>query len=109
MDPAVLISVIGAIQVIVGAIITGMFRRDAKRRKAHDENMENRAKLRAEESRLSMQLMSANAGLSIATGLAVKEGRTNGKMTAALASAEQAQRDYYAFINRVASAQMTAD
>ena len=99
----------GLIQATGVAIIAGMFNRESKRRKADNEKLENRAKLRAEESRLAMRLMSANASLAHATGLALKEGRTNGKMDAALIEAESAQKDYYNFINRIASTQMAAE
>ena len=47
--------------------------------------------------------------LAVATGLALKEGRTNGKMEIALAEAGNAQADYFKFINSVASEQMATD
>ena len=56
-----------------------------------------------------MRLMSANTSLAVATGLALKEGRVNGKMDIALAEAGQAQADYFKFINEIAAGQMTAE
>jgi len=103
------IGVFALMQGIAVAVIAGLFKRESKKREADNAKMDQRAKTRAEESRLSMHLMSANTKLACATGLAVKEGRTNGKMDAALIDADKAQSEYYAFINRVASTQMTAD
>jgi hypothetical protein len=105
----IIISGFGLVQAVTVAVIAGLFNRESKKRKATDEKMEKRSAIRAEESRLAMQLMSANARLASATGLAVKEGRANGKMDIALLEAEKAQSEYYSFINRVASTQMTAD
>jgi len=101
----ILISIIGLVQAISLAFLS----RGNKRRKQVDEEMDKGAKIRATESRLSMGLMSANASLAHATGLALKEGRTNGKMDAAILEVEQAQLAYYSFINDVAATQMTAE
>ena len=105
----VVIGTLGLVQAVSVAVIGGFFSKESKKRKADQTKMDERAKLRAEESHLAMQLMSANASLASATGLALKEGRTNGKMDEALMAAQRAQQEYYAFINRVASTQMTAD
>ena len=91
------------------AIIAGLFQRENKKRIAENARVEKRAAVRAEESRLAMRLMSANTSLAVATGLALKEGRTNGKMELALAEAGQAQADYFKFINNIASTQMAAE
>jgi hypothetical protein len=109
IDPGVLIAIIGFLQAAVVAIVGGLFHVDSKKRKRRDEHLDARAKIRAEESYLSMRLMSANTSLTIATAIAVKENKVNGKMESALAEAEKAQRDYYDFINRTASSQMTAE
>jgi len=106
-------AVIGGIfllaQGVTVAIIAGMFGREDKKRKEENEKIEKRASIRAEESRLAMRLMSANTSLAVATGLALKEGRTNGKMELALTEAGIAQADYFAFINGIASAQMSSE
>jgi len=99
----------GLVQAVVVAVIAGLFNRESKRRRADNEAIERRARIRTEESRLSMRLMSANASLAVATGLALKEGRTNGKMEKALLESEKAQHEYYAFINKIAATQMTAE
>ena len=103
------ISFFGFLQTTALVVISGLFGLESKRRKKDSEKIEKRAAVRAEESRLAMQLMSANARLASATGIALQEGRTNGKMETALKDADKAQSEYYAFINRVAATQMTAD
>ena len=96
-------------QSVTVAIIAGLFDRENKKRAADNAKLEKRAAMREEESQLSMRLMSANTSLAIATGMALKEGRTNGKMDTALAVAGQAQEDYFKFINGIASEQMSAE
>ena len=99
------VAVVVAIQGVTVAIIG----RESKQRKAHEKKQEDQAKLRAEESRLSMALMSANASLGVATAIAVRDKKTNGEMSDALKEAHSAKREYYAFINGVASTKVTAD
>ena len=106
---AFIIGGFGIIQAIVVAVIAGLFSRENKKRIADNARVEKRAATRAEESGLAMRLMSANTSLAVATGLALKEGRTNGKMDVALAEAGKAQADYFKFINSLASTQMAAD
>ena len=91
------------------AIIAWLLDRESKKRKAESDKLDKRAEIRVEESRLSMNLMSAIAKLTSVTAVAMKEGHTNGKMDRALADVEKAQGEYYNFINRIASKQMTAD
>jgi len=111
---------LGFLQAVIVAIIAGLFSRENKKRIADNKvteekrakeaaKVEKRAALRAEESRLAMRLMSANTSLAVATGMALKEGRVNGKMDAALKEAAMAQADYFKFINEVAATQMAAD
>ena len=97
------IAVIGLIQAVVMAILGGLFARDSKKRKDAARVIEARAALRAEESRLSMKLMSASVHLGMATALAMKEGATNGKMESALRNAKETESEYYDFINAIAA------
>ena len=101
------IAIIGLFQAAVVAVIGGLFARDSKSRKRQLDDADVRASLRAEESRLSMKLISTNISLSLATAYAVKEGETNGRMSAALAGAEAAQNEYYGFVNAIAAKQIT--
>jgi len=106
---AIIIGIFGLIQAVVVAIVAGLFSRENKKRADETAKIDKRAAIRAEESRLAMCLMSANTSLAVATGLALKEGRTNGKMELALTEAGKAQADYFKFINGVASTQMSAE
>jgi hypothetical protein len=105
-DPTIIIAVKAGVQAVAVAIIGGIFHVETRQRKKKDAEADARAEIRAEESRLAMKLMSANTSLTIATAIAVKEQKTNGKMETALEEAAKAQREYYDFINRVASAQI---
>ena len=96
-------------QGVTVAIIAGLFSRENKKREAENTKIEKRAAVRAEESRLAMRFMSANTSLAVATGMALKEGRTNGKMDNALAEAGAAQAEYFEFINAIASEQMVKE
>jgi len=106
---AIIIAVIGMIQVIAATILTGLFSRETKRRKADSEAHEKRAAVRANEIRLSMELTAAAASLSICHAYAYKEGHVNGKMDTALPRAEKARDKYYALINSVASERIAAE
>jgi hypothetical protein len=87
----------------------GLFNRESKCRKAEQAKVEKRAHIRAKEGRLAMKLMSANTGLALATAIAVKDQKINGEMDTALTEARKAQREYYDFINDIASEKMAAE
>jgi hypothetical protein len=108
-DHTVLVAVIAALQVIGVAVIGGLFNRESKKHTAENNRVDKQIKTRIKEGRLSMKLMSANTGLAVATSIAVKEGKVNGEMEQAMNTARQAQRDYYDFINEIASEQMEAE
>lgn len=100
-------AVISALSAICVAVLTGLFARDSKRRKAKEDEQDARAKIRARESALSMQLMSANVKLGIATALAVEQKKFNGEMKDARESAAKAQKAYWDFINGTAAEEIT--
>lgn len=100
------VAVVGLIQAVMVAVIGGFFARESKVRKKQFDKTEARASLRKEESRLAMKLMSANMGLSVATAMAIKEGQANGVMDRALLTAQEAQREYYGFVNSVAASRI---
>ena len=106
MDMQVEIALIGAFQMIVVAVVGGLFARSSKKQKESLDRAEIRAALRAEESRLSMKLMSASVNLGIATAAAVKDGHINGKMTNAVDEAEKTEQEYQDFIKAIASNQI---
>ena len=100
------IAILGFLQAVTVAVIGGLFARESKRRNKELSVVDARAIIRAEESRLSMKLMSASVGLGTATAKAVRDGHTNGTMEAALEEAESVKREYYNFVNTVASKQI---
>ena len=97
------IAIIGFFQAVVVAVLGGVFARDSKKRKNAAHAIEERAKVRAEESRLSMKLMSASVHLGMATAIAIKEKKINGQMDSALIKAKETESEYYDFINGVAA------
>ena len=109
MDNTIILTVFGFLQAVTVAVIYGLFNRESKKRKKDNENAEKRAKLRAKESLLSMKLMSANNSLALVMARAIRDGKTNGEMEDALIGAEKAQREYYDFVNNIASEHMAAD
>lgn len=100
IDPGAVISALSAICV---AILTGLFARDTRRKKAIDDSQKAHEQMRAKESRLAMQLMIASVKLGVATSLAVEQHKFNGEMKEARESAEKTQKDYWEFIKGTAA------
>ena len=98
----IIVAIIGCVQTIIIALVAAFFSYRDKRR-------EKQASLRADESRLSMRMTSAAVSLACAHAYAYKDGHVNGKMDAALTEAAAAQKEYFNFINSVASKQMAAN
>ncbi|MDO4553353.1 MAG: hypothetical protein Q4C22_07445 [Bacillota bacterium] len=92
----------GLFGVVVAIIEAGAYR-DRKRAEADRKRVDKRAADRAEESRLSMQMMDASIELCFATALAVESHQVNGKMKTAKEKAEQAQTEYNAYIRKLAA------
>ena len=72
-----------------------------KRDKKEKEEYAKHAALRAEESRLSMQMMSATLQLSVVTANALTGGHNNGNVAQAKDAAQKAMSDYTAFVRKV--------
>jgi hypothetical protein len=114
-DYTVLIAIIGTFQAIMIAVITGYFHKDAKMhrktqaeaKKLHDD-MQARAILRAEESKLAMKLMYSCVDLGIATAVAVREGKANGQITHAVERAVEVENEYREFVHNVAAVNIMA-
>jgi len=84
-------SIIAALGGISVAIIETRNTKERKRTEA-------RALRRAEESRLSMELMSATCTLACVTATALRDGHTNGTLEPALEEAHRAQNEYHAWV-----------
>ena len=91
-----MISLIQAIAGIAVAVIGGVFALTMKK-------AEERTALCIEENLLSMKMVSANIDLGIATGMAVRDGKTDGAMGRALEEASLTQREYQDFLKGVAA------
>ena len=92
----------GTFTVIV-AIIELIASKDRKRTKKLTEDLEKRAALREEESRLSMQMNYATLQLSIVTANALTGGHNNGNVEQAKMNAQKAEADYQHFLQKVAA------
>lgn len=92
----------GCFTVIV-AIIELLAAKDRKRTKKFTEDLEKRAALREEESRLSMQMNYATLQLSIVTANALTGGHNNGNVEQAKMNAQKAEADYQHFLQKVAA------
>ena len=105
----VLVTIIGALQAISVAVIVGLFNRDARKRKIDAERVEKRAQIRADESELAMNLLSASMVLAMETGRAIKTGSTNGAMDNAIEKAQSAKNKHQEFLSRIAKGQLAQD
>ena len=95
--------IISALSAITVAIIEAIAAKDRRKSKAQKAKEEHREARRAEESRLSMQMMSATLQLSVVTANAITGGHNNGNVEAAKMAAEKAESEYQAFLRRVAA------
>ena len=100
MDPTIICSIITGVFAVIVAVCEAIAAKDRKRAERH-------AKLRAEESRLSMQMIDATLQLSIVTANALTNGHNNGNVERARTAAKKASEDYYDFLRKVASSECT--
>lgn len=68
--------------------------------------VDRRAKIRMEESRLSMAMMDATVGLAMDTAEALKNGHTNGTLEGNMARARSARAAYRAFLEQTTAEQI---
>lgn len=93
--------IIPAAAAILVAVIEAIAAADRRRMKQNREEAAERETNRAEEARLSMQMMSATLQLSVVTANALTGGHNNGNVEAARLAAETAQANYEAFLQKV--------
>jgi single-stranded DNA-binding protein len=94
-------TIISALATVICAALGALVTVETRRRKRQYEKGEARAEVRAEESRLSMAMMSASIELGEATAMAVANQKINGEMDQARQSAKKARADYNVFLERV--------
>lgn len=75
--------------------------------KKQEERAEMHAKLRAEESRLSMKMHDASLQLCIVTANALTGGHNNGNVERARIAASEAQDEYNKFLQEIAANTIT--
>jgi len=108
---------IPALATVMVAVVEAIAARDRKTNKAErekavkeqaarDEKERKREQERAEESRLSMKMMSATLQLSVVTANALTGGHNNGNVERAKDAAADAEREYNAFLQRLAAAEI---
>ena len=93
--------IIPAAAAVIVAIIEAIAAVDRKKTTKSRTETEKREKLRTEEARLSMKMMSATLQLSVVTANALTGGHNNGNVEAARLAAETAQAEYEAFLQKV--------
>ena len=98
--------IIPAIATITVAIIEAKASRERKQTKIQKDKEEQREQRRAEESRLSMQMMYATLSLGLVTANALTGGHNNGNVEAAKQAAEKAETEYQAFLQKIAAEQL---
>lgn len=94
-------SLISAVAVVLVALIEAKSSRERKQYKEDRERAERRAAVRAEESQLSMEMMSANNKLTL-----VIAKHTNGDVEEAMQAAVKAQKDYQMFLEETTARQV---
>lgn len=98
--------IIAAAAAIVVALIEGIAAKERRERKKESEELIKRADIRKEESRLSMKMMSAALQLSVVTANALTGGHNNGNVERAKHAAEEAEKEYQAFLQRITSEEL---
>ena len=96
MNSELICTLITAAAAILVAIIE-------RRNRIHTKRMDERAEIRAKESRLAMDLMYANCALSLTTAKKLANMHTNGDVEDAMNAAKKAQDDYISFIRNEAA------
>lgn len=99
-----MIEIVCATITAIAAIFVAIIER---RNFLQNKRVEERAKRRAEESLLSMDLMYANCALSLTTAKKLANMHTNGDVEEAMQAAEKAQTAYNTFIRNTASKTLT--
>lgn len=97
---------ITALAAIVVALIETAAAWDRRQARAERQRTERRAARRAEESRLSMELMSANCALALTTAKKLAGMHTNGDVEEAMEAAKTAQGRYVDFLQQQAAEQV---
>lgn len=100
--------IIPGVFAVVVALIEAAAARDRRATKKEKEEEAKRAKERMEESRLSMKIMDATLQLSVVTANALTGGHNNGNVEEARKAAQDAQKEYNQFLQRVSAEEINS-
>lgn len=100
MSIELLVALVGLVGVIFSGAATIISARIATSVAKTEKEAAERAKRRAEEARLSMDLMSASCALSVVCAKKLTNQHTNGDVEEAMHSAVLAQAEYRDFCNK---------
>ncbi len=89
--------------VITSMAVFYLTRKQNKRDKENDDH----TKAQRKEAMLNMKVAIATLKLSEANALALRDGKTNGELKAAMAECEAAKKEYYEFLNAQAYEHIT--
>ena len=96
-------AVVTALAAVAVALIEAAAAWDRRQARAERQRTERRSARRAEESRLSMELMSANCALALTTAKKLAGMHTNGDVEEAMEAAKTAQERYVDFLQQQAA------
>ena len=95
-----------ALAAVAVALIEAAAAWGRRQARAERQRTERRSARRAEESRLSMELMSANCALALTTAKKLAGMHTNGDVEEAMEAAKTAQERYVDFLQQQAAEQV---
>ena len=98
----VLCAAIAAVATIICAWIAAENKKAGERREKKDAEVDARAKQRAKEGRLQLQMIAANSELTIGVAMALKNGHANGEVEKGLEAVQAANKEYTKFLEEVA-------
>ena len=99
-------AVIAGLAAVLVALIEAAAAWDRRQTRRERERIDRRAARRAEESRLSMDLMSANCALALVMAKKLAGMHTNGDVEEAMEAAKSAQEKYRDFLQKQAADQV---
>lgn len=99
--------IISGIVAVIVAIIEAVAQKERKQTKDQLEHMQRNSALRAKESRLSMELMAANAEVNDVLCVALQHGELNGNVEAAQKRCRKALEDYNSFLRDTSAEAVT--
>lgn len=82
----------------IGAIVVAMVGKSVAN---HNKKMDAQAEERVKESRLQLEMMSANTSLTLGVAMALKHGHCNGEVEQGIKEVKEAQDNYKKFLEEV--------